>query len=121
MTRIYPDSFEYGDNLPSGVTLRFDQEATVDDLVAKPTLYITREEFESDPGAHVFAESINLATNNEGFSTNLWCHFKGEIVKEEVEYKDKKSNETKAFETLRVVPDSMASLELILRPKKQGV
>jgi len=111
VVKVYPDNFDFEPGvLLSGVNLRFEQEVTVDGLDRNPSLYIKKEDFEKTRGAHVLAESINLALNDKSYYDTLWCHFYGRIVTKDVPFTDKKTGNIKTFETLNVIPESMNML-----------
>ena len=118
VVKIYPENFSFDAGvLPTGVNLRFNQEVTLDGIDRSPSLYIKKQDFESTRSAHVLAEAINLALNDDAYNDKLWCHFYGKIVAEEVKFTDKETGDSKMFKTLNVAPENMNCLELIVREK----
>lgn len=118
IVKIYPENFEFQAGvLPSGISLKFKQEVTVDNLDGNPSLYITNEDLENTHGSHVLAESVNLVLNNDDYHPQLWCHFYGKIVVKDAKFTDKKTGDARQFKTLNVVPEDMNMLELVVRKK----
>jgi len=52
---------------------------------------------------------------DSAYSDRMWCHFYGEIIEHDVPYTDRKTGNSTSFMTLKIEPEGMDMIELVLR------